>query len=573
MFKTRIFTAILQVKSIKVQIFRHHNFISHEKRKNSIDFLRKVLKSRNDCFLYDPVNRSCNFAKNDEIIKELVELGHKFRNRTLKVNFQFSRTHLPPLDVKCLKKSTEWSTDQKLFVMDVWHSFFRQGHLDFFRKTLNDFLNEMETLPNGSTLQVLYYVAGSKKRLKQHEERNIIQAMGRVLDHSTLEEISIYCSALVIGEAKSRKEYSITVKSLFNYLSKVKDFKQNESAVLNIIKAVRHLSLVDHIKDIQAAQIQSLPLAEVAEMYTLTHIALLGFQQRVHNPQLLEIIMRRFMENIDKLRLKEIERMLLIISTFQIERSDGLEKRFCKMIQETLKNSYETDFPSSLISCISYLIDMGIVDDELIDWALRYADQKLKNFVSQDDINRLLNIDSFAKINLAKTYEGHRLPENLCAEMKTKAFEHLSDGFQSRLMKDLGNIFQKNNHQYVLHKAAPHFLSSDLIFLYNKRMRKTVKISNSRKLKNTILYASDIQRNDPELMAVVIVPCMQRNKLFNSHIYVGPFQRKLNQLKLLGYETIVLPIAMNKWLSMDDINMKREQLHSNLIKRHIFLFD
>lgn len=533
---------------------------------SSTHYQRKVLQNAKDCILFDPSH--CYTATeypiyNDALILKLINVANS--------GSKITEQQLEHLDKECLQTLRCWSTERKLFAIDIWHSFERLN-AEFILVTLKDLMKHLEDFSKDRTMQILYYAAKTKQQIQHTDEQKIINKLDDVLDSSSLDEVSIYCTALVRLNGKSRDEYVKFVERFFNYLMNMDLEKENERAVNDALKALRRLSTVHQIENIRALQPKLITLVEKGTHFSATHCALLGFQQRVYNQQLLETALRRSIELMDQLRSKDVERMLLLISTYNLGTSNRIKDQFCLRVQQRLKEFIErgTAYSSSLIHSIASLAIEGIADPELIDWALKFGDSSRNesryNFIAK----HLLLIDSFAKINLSETYNGHVLPESICSTMKMKAYARIDDAFISRVINDLSEIFKLNDHKHLLTKVVPYSARPDIIFLYNKRTKSALEILNHNPTQN-IFQASDLHQNDPDLMAVALVTYTQRYTLFNSHRFIGSFQMKLNQLKRLGFDVVLLPIVFNKWENFKDMEAKQEYLHTELCRKQIFL--
>lgn len=541
---------------------------------SSSNYQRKVLQNAKECILFDPSYRYSlteHPIHNDALILKLINVARDSMSGSKLTNQQ-----LKHLDTECLQTSKCWSTERKLFAIDIWHTF-RCLNSEFIFVTLKDLLKHLEEFSKDRTMQILYYAARTKQQIQHTDEKKIINKLNEILDSSSLDEVSIYCTALVRLNGKSRDEYVKFVERFFNFVMNIHLEKECERAVNDALKALRRLSTVHHIKNIKALQPKLIALVENGTHYTVTHCALLGFQQRVYDQKLLETALQRSIELMDQLRSKDVDRMLLLVSTYNLETSNRIEDQFCLRAQQRLKQFIQNgaEFPSALLHSIASLAIKGIADHELVEWALKFGDssqiESRHNFILTDDMKHLLMIDSFAKINLIETYNGHVLPEKICSEMKLKAYARIDDGFISSVINDLVEVFKLNDHKYLLTKVLPHSARPDIIFLYNKRTKSTTEILNHNQTQN-ILRAADLHSNDTDLMAVALVTSTQRYTLFNSHRFIGSFQMKLNQLERLGFDVMVLPIALNKWNNFRDMEAKQEYLHTQLCKKQIFLF-
>lgn len=540
--------------------------------------MRSVLKKTNDCVLFETSKVNWNKQlidqqraqiKNNPTIMRLTSIVEKKDNST---NYEFlNHESLMLINKECVEKSHEWPIDTQLYALDMWHYIKGGKNFPFFQKQLTNFVQRFSDLPPGPALQVMYYVAWSKHHFQSSKEsETVINRFEQQINNFQLDEISIYCLALIKSDALVENENLI--ESLYDRLLTSHLQKFDHIGVTAIVKAVRRFSTTVHIYKLQELQQYLMPFAKEASLMSLTHIIQLGAKQRVFNRQLIQVILQRFLNNFNELRMKDVERALLALSVLN-DKKNATEMEFLEKSQQYLLQSLSGNYVESVIRCIAYLMICGLVDVELINWAL---DPKTRTnafgTIFDDDEFSLLMLDSYAKINLEKTYVGHKLPIELCATLTSKIAEKEKTGHQSELTAEIGDILERNSIDYIQCHTAPHIPFADIFLIYNKRTNKTVSCEDHRKnLPGTILKASDLHGNDRDLECIAIVPCLQRQTVFKSNRYSGIFQMRLEQLKLLGFKTIV--IRRSIWIQYGNDAAKRRYLTIEFCKNNIFLLN
>lgn len=557
----------------------------NERLDHSRKFCREVLRKTEGSILFESAHRfdpSAGFIKNDECILKLIELENSEKSKN-KANNQWIRDKLfPSLDMECLQRSENWSIEQKLFVLDIWdHKLYAMGRFNsiFYNRMPRVHLKCLEELPKGPTLQILYYLTRSKQQLQEDEEKYIFQKLHNNLNGLTLEEASLFYAVLVLCKCQPRIEviYSSLIRRILTQLTKKLDLtKEPPIAVSYAVKAVRRLCCDHHNRGIEALQSKLIPVAKQADHYLLTHIAQLGVRQNVFNPMLLTTVIERLMDFLNSesqvLRLKDVQRSLLLIATFRFIEYPDIVAQYCAQVQQHLKQSLQTKFPVSLIQCVAHLATMGTVDHELVDWALKCGERRAE-FILAADLEELLVIDSFAKINLYNAYNGHILPDRICAELKSKLKSEKPTGFHHNAQKNIVDIFKMNNHHVLHTEAAPHFNSPDFLFVYDTLKQITVEIPDSGKC-GKILRASDLHAKKTYLVPVALVIYTQKSLVYNKKkrkIATGPFRMKLKQLELLGFRVVPWYIRSDEWESISE-HEKLNRLHKRLCMENINLF-
>lgn len=564
----------LNIRNIYSFLFnsvRSYSFTYSERKKNYHEqkYMRKILQNTNGCVLFDP-SKQLEYLTSPKIFSENNEIISNIVSNTVKIFQQnpndrkSNKELLASLNEQCIKNYKSWPINEQLFALDALH--FIQTDLRFYKPVIGEYLNDFCALENGHALQILYYVAWSKLQLNDTEEAIVIKRLEEVINKLTLDEVSFYSLALIKGGCQV-KNVDLE-KSLINCLMKNNLKNHDDIAVTGIIKAIRRFSIVDYFDELKNLQKKLVPFAKSANYQSLTHIAQLGVKQRVFNQELIDVIIRRFLNNLDKLRIKDVERVLLTIATFNYKLDNINLKEFCDKVQEYLLMSYDTRFPESIIRCTAYLAIFGVVDLKLVNWALHSetVDKVLSKWENKDEHN-LLIIDSYAKINLASIYKGNKLIDKLCAELMMKVCEFDVAGQKSERENDIYDVLQENGIHCIMTRPIPYIPFPCIFFVYNISTHKTVQIVNGCS-DGSILQASDLHKNNPNLIAIAMFSCSQRQRIYNSSRYNGIFQLKIDQLKILGFKTIIIQKTM--WNKYKTQSAKRRHLAIELCRNDVF---
>lgn len=587
MFTLTKYSIRLKLKSIAPEsvniVRRSSSFLDNERTtSNEQKYMRSVLQKTNGCVLFngstnewtakqliDQPKQSMQI-KNNQIVTRLISIADKIKMYNPANYTLITRELLVPINKQCVEKYPEWSMDTRLYALDIWHSINGAKKLPFFEIILSDSLTKFTELNTGQALQILYYIAWSKRQFRSTDESmRVIRQFEKDISVLKLDEIAIYCVALI--KSGTQVENQNLIKSLYGCLLK-NDLKQfDDIGVTAVVKAVRRFSTTVHIYELKQLQEHLMLFAKGASLMSLTHIIQLGTKQRVFNRQLIEVVLQRFLNHFDKLRVKDVERALLAISVLN-DKITPIEMEFLQKSQKYLLKSLGSHFIESIFRCISYLVTCGVVDTRLIDWALdpKTHSYAFGNKIEQEEFPLLL-IDSYAKINLGKAYRGHKLPVELCASLMPRIAEREVTGQQSEITTEISDVLRKNGIDNIQCHVAPYISFPDLFFVYNKRTNKAVNCADCSNLPGTILNASDLHKNQQDLEAIAIIPCLQRQTVFKSNRYSGIFQLKLDQLKLLGFKVIV--IRRSNWILYPNDAAKRRYLTIEFSKNNIFLLN
>lgn len=190
-----------------------------------------------------------------------------------------------------------------------------------------------------------------------------------------------------------------------------------------------------------------------SDLLLVSQIAFVGIELKIHDSELLEMIVKRMGEHVDKMRFKDLERICFIISTF--DHKSNAATTLLQRISQHLLAIEKDAYHDSIIRCIEYMLRCGFHEPKLIAWAL---DPKTISvaYREKENWNRgvLLRIDMFAKINLPEEYRGARLSDSDCAEIALQQLDERKYGW-TQLQEIESTLLAAGRHCAVMH-ALPH---------------------------------------------------------------------------------------------------------------------
>lgn len=570
--------------SYKNRFWRCYSFTQHENKieYKQQNYMRSVLEKTKGCVLYKPSkllesiispkvsNERNKIVSNLEAAVKKMQLYKRFNDMS------YNKKVFSPLNDQCLDDFKNWPINEQLYALDVWHFVKNVNQFSCFNKMLTEFIRQLNELSNSHALQTMYYVVQTKQLLNPTEENIVMNKIDKLeKNEATFNQISIYCLALFLNDVNNRShekndiyhENKLNlVNSLYSLLMKIDLRNTEDVGFSNIIKAVRRFSTIFHLHQMRLLQNKLVPFVQNASLPSLTHIIQLGSKQRVFNEQLIDLIITRFTSNLNKLRTKEVERALLVISTFNRNDRNDIERRFCDEVQKNLLKSLDTIFQSTLIQCITYLTILDVVDKRLIEWAL--------NPTTNSNINgnehNLLVIDAYAKINLSGIYIGTTFSEKLCAKIMPNVNKNRAPGEQSDMAQKIMQTFENGGVHCTLIKEFPYVPYPDNFLVYNKQTQKSMEIieinTNGKIIKPNDLYS---QEDNTHLVAIAVLSCLQRQTVMYTNRYNGIYQQKLNQLIKLGFKPIV--IKQTIWKLYKTPRAKQRYLNLMLCKNDVYL--
>lgn len=206
--------------------------------------------------------------------------------------------------------------------------------------------------------------------------------------------------------------------------------------------------------------------AENREAMTLLRIAILGIPMRIFNQHLLEIISKRFLENLNSLRNKDLERFTLALCIFDFKSKSGIENDILMAISNELsKRTVHNVYFLSLYRCMYFLAIKNYFNMELISYYLDPYNLE-KCYGSPDNFDEsVYDLDTFVRINLKQTYNGNKMNDATRLAMTKR----LRDGLPAdKAVLTPGNVVLSIKDAVETNYGHHHTTSALPIFLTSK---------------------------------------------------------------------------------------------------------
>lgn len=555
--------------------FRHASFLAVESRRTSAsnDHIRSVLLLRDDCYLFDPRTYPASHCCEKELGDLVTETSPNLLTAML-TNTSIMSTKLEAIDQFCLDNYQSWPANKRLYVMDIWQHVEHARRVAYIQQLQANFLDDIHNSGDvGQMLQMLYCLGHYRTPLHWRRIQDVQQKLLDTRESLTLDEQSIFCSTLV--RSGSKLPNSTLADALISSLSSADLVRCNGIAISAILKAIRWYSTPTNVARTKALQQQLVEYAKVADIKSLTHIGLLGYNLSVFNYELVEVIVRKFSANLDAIRIKDVERAWLILAALapsKFHTDDGAIVRFSQLVQEHLLQSLNSQYPDTVINCIAYLIVYGQrrgaeVKVKLIEWALGKGLAACKQHRKAASAEQLLIVDCYARVSLGQNYNGPNLPAEQAAQLRQNALGSI-DGHNKSISDTIQGIFTKNGFHIMPYRIVPYSSTPELIFLYDTQSNKTARLPAIPENSRYILHAEELHGNAENVKAVAIVTSSWQQQIHAKQAYHGMFQYKLIQLRALGFYTIV--IRHHTWRDCASLEEKQRLLIRLLGKHEVF---
>lgn len=214
------------------------------------------------------------------------------------------------------------------------------------------------------------------------------------------------------------------------------------------------------------------------------HVALMGCELQQSHDALVELVLKRFELEIENTRLKDLERICLAMSIFNIKTESGIEKRVALKIHDSLKNRIEEilQYPRTFTNCLHYLNLVGVHDEEMLAAVL---DRKFLKHATGSKLamcREIFHLDTFTRVNL-RDYKGPQLRDKdrqIMGKMLTHYIPNrslkyklsLTDSILLSIKDTLSLITPFNSLKHVL----PNYERADIVFCYDQKQRKSLPL-------------------------------------------------------------------------------------------------
>lgn len=558
------------------EILNNYNFTNREETFENFKFVAQFCKNTNTCIsddrfdkFVDVFTQHCHQLTDEQLIDSIRFMT--LLPDTPHIHFKNFIELWSVLDDTCVDRLENWDTDKILLVCDCWYAINLARFNRFVWSALRKLSRKIRKLNAQQIVHSLFFCNIVRKPVFEMFDYEV--AFNNLINEMTLNEISVM--AMGFFKTKTPIRNSELIEKIFRRLLLELDIVEDITLV-NILKLLRYSSKIPEAELMYKLLEDICPQIDRISLLSCLHIALLGCDLQLCHNKCIELIMRRFIKDIDSARLKDMERICHVMSLFNLDKEDPTKKMLCENIIVKLKDRVKEiiQYPKCFPACLHYLTLCGYYDKELISTAL---DNKFirhaygKNLVLGREI---FCLDSFTRIQLAGKYDGNQLPEklrNTMGKMLTHYIPERNSKFKLSLtdkilldVKDCCDTLFKV--AYIKH-ILPHYQRPVIIICYDKGKKQGVPLYKDCPINytGTILTKELILGENYKLKnmeSIVVVIGGWNNFVRDQNRLTAIFQVKLEQLKLLGHKTIM--ISWHEWRELENA-MDRQ----NLIRRKL----
>ncbi|XP_024945660.1 uncharacterized protein LOC107272639 isoform X2 [Cephus cinctus] len=272
----------------------------------------------------------------------------------------------------------------------------------------------------------------------------------------------------------------------------------------------------------------------------------------------------KFEQNIDVIRMKDIERILYVMTIFNYDISHPFYKKCIKELNRPEREEEINNFGKAFICALHYMSMANLYPKNLIEKALA------KDFILQaygKDVHKInreaLFLDRSVEVELPD-YTGPRLEAGTwksvaqknrwTLKMKQNQMTNNADTLLLDVLKTCKEIFGFDS-AVVVDQTLPHYTKPDIyICLDGNKKPIPVEPLLTELPFGSIKRAPEINLSNSQWIAIIVggPNCYIRN----TTQYCGLIASKLRQLRQIGYTPIMIPYF--RWFDLPNEEAKKD---------------
>lgn len=448
------------------------------------------------------------------------------------------------LDDICLIRMHEWPVKKRYYFADLWYRL-NLARICAYNFEFTDKLigyAARQRLSKEEIVHTFFYLNICRRRKIDFE---LEYALEKVVDELSADEMGI----VAMGYFKTETKIKLLpiVDAMCRKIIAEHD-TMHEITLAAILKALRFSSLIK-AGEMYYAVLDCLT-SEIERMSNLSliHIALLGTHLQIVHKDCLERVTEKLMRDLEKTRIKEIERLLLATAMFDFEPQipDFYQKCLLELKKES-RRLEKAQYSRCLPSALNYLSIRNLYDYDLLNEIL--DDAFIEEVYGKRATPRELMFLDYNIDVECPDYTGNRLQKNMRAvTMKVNSERipspdcpkhSIAGKLFLNVKKTIDEITGSPDLSLAIH-ILPHFSKADIILCKDVRSGRFVKPEGFEKY-----VLADLKR--PELAehlkwyAVVVLAYNQTVR--DTATPLGLMKMKARQLKAFGFKPVIVSLC------------------------------
>lgn len=457
------------------------------------------------------------------------------------------------LDIECCRRIERWSVAQLLLISDAWYQLNLARIGEFVWQALRKIGRKIRKLPPEQLVQSMFLC--NLLRRPVFEMFDFEVNLAQSVDRMTLDELGVMSMGFFKTQTPIRNPELL--QQLFTRLEAELNTVEDITLVA-ILKVLRYSSKLQQVEPLKNLLVALQPQVERVSLLTCLHMALLGCELQTCDDKLVERILLRFEHEVETVRLKDLERICLVIALFNLNTPSGVERRLVERIPDLLRNRVDEilRYPRCYSNCLQFISMRGIVDTELLGVALepRFVRHTYRTGLPGREY---FHLDSLAHLLAdSQLYAGPFLTERQRQQMGKMYTQYIperstrfklnnTDRILLEIRDGVGSLLRTT---VGLKHVLPHYERCDVVICYDRKHQRAIPFDASQCPEDytgillTRQHLLGERAKETQIETLVLLIAGWNNVIRDQQRPTGQFAMKLKQLKQLGHKPVVVSL-------------------------------
>lgn len=473
------------------------------------------------------------------------------------------------LDNICLQRCKYWGIERCLFAMDHFYRLNVIRYSEFVWVSIGRLSNKISKLPTKQFLHLMFLAGTCRRWHPSINMYNVEYTLEQCLDELSIDEVAIVGAAFFKTQSKIHSTSlldKIYVKLICNL--GIRDL--SSVTLSSLLKFARHSTpyeSVDNMKNLMDVLVEKI---DSVNLMCCVHIALLGTQAAVFHKETLKKVAQRLVSDINKARIKDIERIILSLATFNYnpELRPCVFETAIRELERPERNAEILQYSRPYVSALNYLAMQNVYSYYCINFVFSeeflrsYCGKVINKFTVRPELLFLSNSILIERPD----YNGNQLQPLLRASVcshvswKIPSEQRKTSRFE-RLFLDVKNILeQMYGEEHYIHPCyvLPHTSKPDIILCLRDEVAQVIP------QEMRINTFEDMTQPPSNIGTWYCFLFLAKFLTINgTDEPLGIFLTKIRQLKQLNYVPVV--IKQNEWNGIQTEKTRKEYV-SKLIR-------
>ncbi|XP_017002344.2 FAST kinase domain-containing protein 5, mitochondrial [Drosophila takahashii] len=476
------------------------------------------------------------------------------------------------LDIECCRRIDRWSSERLLLVSDAWYRLGLARIGEYVWLALKKLGRKLRKLPPEQLVHSMFLC--NLLRRPVFEMFDFELNLARCVDEMSLSELGVMAMGFFKTQTPIRNPELLTqiYQRLGNELETVEDIP-----LVALLKVLRYSSKLPQVEQLKRLLDALESQVERVSLLTCLHMALLGCELQTCNDELVERILLRFERELESARLKDIERICLVMALFNISTSSKVETRLAARLPNLLRQRMEEILrhPRCYTNCLQFLTMRGVCDLELLGVAL---EPRLVQLAYRSGLpgREYFHLDSFARLlGEQEKYQGPLLSERQRQQMGRLYTQYIPErngrfklNSTDRILLEIREALSLIHRPVSFKHILPQYDRCDVVLCYDRREQKALPLNAeacqdySGEILTRRHLIGEARAADEQLATVAIVIAGWNNVIRDKERFTGQMEMKLRQLRQLGHQPVV--IYWHEWRELETSADRQDFLRRRL---------